>query len=212
VVWKRPPRELDDSLQEQLSALRVSCASYDAGNAWEAKRLASTIHILVHDRPKRVISLLTQLGKKEGLRFISSAVGFSETSLTTQMPLVMIQAGSEGAVFKPMLGLGPFPPAALTFAKWWDEPILREKQGRTLSRKNLVFSLRNQDGGGHIDSELTDQGYVSVSRQNGASLFYGSVDALSPVEPGPHLASMRQVAWEVEQSIANLDQNGKDTN
>ena len=60
-------QELRDHLCEQLHFLRASAASYDNGAEGEAKRLATTIRVLVHDT-KKSKSLLLQLSMKHLLQ------------------------------------------------------------------------------------------------------------------------------------------------
>ncbi|PKM42871.1 MAG: hypothetical protein CVV03_09425 [Firmicutes bacterium HGW-Firmicutes-8] len=42
-------QELEEHLREQLEFLELSAESYDRGKDGEAKRLASTIRVLVHE-------------------------------------------------------------------------------------------------------------------------------------------------------------------
>jgi hypothetical protein len=59
-------------LHEQMTFLRGSAESYDAGDFSEAKRLATTLRLLLHDT-KKSRSLLTHLGLKNKLRFVDTA-------------------------------------------------------------------------------------------------------------------------------------------
>jgi hypothetical protein len=60
--------ELEQHLAEQVSFLRVSAQAFDAGLEAEAKRLATSIRVLVHDTGISK-SLIGQLGLKESMRF-----------------------------------------------------------------------------------------------------------------------------------------------
>ena len=72
--YKKPREELLANLCEQLEFLRASCAAFDAGNEAEAKRLATTIRVLLYDPKKsRSRSLLVQLGAKERLKYLDTA-------------------------------------------------------------------------------------------------------------------------------------------
>lgn len=57
---KRPREELIGLLKGQRGALAASCKGFDAGEEWEAERLATTIFTLVHDGGP-IFSLLGQL-------------------------------------------------------------------------------------------------------------------------------------------------------
>ncbi|HTV72004.1 MAG TPA: hypothetical protein VMF90_26020, partial [Rhizobiaceae bacterium] len=148
-----------------------------------------------------------QLGLKAGLVMLSCRQGWSDTSLASQMPLVAIKMTSTGASYHPLLDNCPIPPDRLKFSKWWEQPVLRDSEHRTISRKNLIFSLRNQDGGAHVDGELSDHAYTAISRENGAGWLFGRPGGPgTPLDPGPHLATMRQIGWEVQQSLTPVDE------
>lgn len=202
---RKPEHEIWAHFTEQREMLESSCAGYDAGKTWEAKRIASCVHTFVHDFG-RTVSLLSQLKLRGSLRFISSAIAWSETSPTAQMPLVAVRADASGCRYVPFLD--DRPPERfdrISFSSWWEQPILRDVRRRVLTRKNLVFSLRDQDGGGHVDATLSDEGYASLSRQGGAAFQYQVGD--NPprnIDPGPHLASMRQIGWELLRTIADV--------
>jgi hypothetical protein len=68
---KRPREELVHLLNGQMSALGVSSKGFDAGEEWEAERLATTVFNLVHDGGP-IVSLLSQLEVKDSLKFLSS--------------------------------------------------------------------------------------------------------------------------------------------
>jgi hypothetical protein len=64
------------------------------------------------------------------------------------------------------------------------------------------MTLRDQDGGAHDDPELSDAGCVSVAKGAGVGLWFRiDNEAQRRPDPGPHLASMRQIAWELEQAL-----------
>lgn len=60
-------------LRDQFDFLETSGAGFDAGRTAEAKRLATTIRVLVHDTAAST-SLLRQLGVKDDLRFVDTSV------------------------------------------------------------------------------------------------------------------------------------------
>jgi hypothetical protein len=200
--YQKSSAELWRDFREQLEALESSSRAFDAGSQWEAKRLATIAYVLLHDGGRNSRSLLTQVGLKETLRFPSTRLGWSDASLTTQMPLVLTRADHDGAKYLPLLDDGPpTDPQMLSFSRWWEQPVLRDTARRTLSRKNLIFSLRNQDGGSHSDGELTDAAYAAISRQNGAGWFIERGNERKAIDPGPHLATMRQIAQEIKRTL-----------
>jgi hypothetical protein len=188
--------------------LAASCENYDKGNEWEASRLATTVFTMVHDGGS-IVSLLTQLKLRGSLRFVSSGrVPKKPESMfvSATPPLVNIRMGSAGTKFIPKLDQGSAALIDLQFHEWWADEIIFQDDHRPfdLTRRRLVFSLRHQDGGGHI-GDLTDPAYVRL--KEGAGWRGGLVrNPADPAEPIPLAvaASMRQVAWEVTKTLGQL--------
>lgn len=104
---KRPRQELVRLLAEQRAALAASCEGFDKGNEWEAPRLANTIFTLLHDGGG-ITSLLTQLGLRASLRFLSSGrLNENPNVIASTPPLVIAHFDQNGARFIPALGDGP---------------------------------------------------------------------------------------------------------
>lgn len=106
----------------------------------------------------------------------------------------------------------------MSFDEWWEtEAIFATPDGQTFSRKNLVFSMRTQDGGAHFDERWENALYRVMAtatdervRRSGGGLNI-SVGATPPEGqpiPDAHLASMRQVAWELLTALKALSSDG----
>lgn len=217
--YQRSPQELDEILQRQIGHLRRSSMLYDDGEVSEAERLAATCHILLHDpeNPKsRSKSLLGQLGLKSTMMFVDESMTLPLTANTIlsaiDQPLIMVEAGTSGAKYTPWLGRG-FGQRTVDFDTWWNGCAFRHRSGDTLSRKELVSSLRDQDGGSHVDGRLTDTAYrrMSDNADELASFENGSVTiATAARKPSSakiglaHWATMRQIAWELDQSLKHI--------
>jgi len=198
----RSKQELLTALKEQLAALKGSSKAYDAGEQWEAKRLATTAYTLLHDGSGRTKSLLSQLGILDQMKFLASAPPINPDNLASDFPLVMIRmkVNPASAKYLPLLGDGPPLGERLPFADWWTQIILKDQRGLSLTRKDLVLTLRDQEGGSHFDKELTNPAYISAKDGNmGWTLVTPKGD--QSIDPGPQFATMRQIAWELEQSI-----------
>jgi hypothetical protein len=202
---KRPRAELIKLLAEQREALAASCESYDRGNEWEAARLATTVFTLVHDGGS-ISSLLTQLGLRGSLRFVSSGRDVSDAHVVAASPpLVIFEMNmGKGARCIPLLDHGaPSKVLSVQFPTWWAKEVIYKDHpnGVELTRKRLIFALRHQDGGGHVGA-LTDQAYVRFKA--GGGWFGGSRGG----PPGPMItaatATMRQVAWEISKTLEQL--------
>lgn len=209
--YNRSDEELVEKLTTQMKALRSSAAAYDKGELWEAERLAATVYILLHDGAGRTKSLLGQLGKKNSLQYVSTSRGFRcefagwgskliSPEAYPPTPLVVVRMNDEGVNFAPLCeAMDPSWSRLLPFSRWYDEAVFKTASGRELSRKNLIFSLRSQDGGAHIDAHLRDEAYVGLFKDASPQLRAGG----KPI-PGAHFATMRQITWELEKTLESL--------
>ncbi len=116
----------------------------------------------------------------------------------------MIYMNDRSSSFVPVLDRGPLGARKLGFEKWWNEAVYENAKGQKLSRFDLVSSLRSKDGGSHFDGELPSTPYLEM-KDNGAGWMSTGGDlgnSVAPVKNG-HLATMRHIAFEVQQSIVN---------
>jgi hypothetical protein len=199
--------ELEYKLEIQKRALAASASAFDSGELWEAERLAVTAYTILHDGGTRTRSLLTQLGFKNKIRYVSSSRGFfmehvlpSPTvhEVSPPTPLIIIELNEKGVEFKPAfstVGCEEWH-RWLSFSDWYEEPVFKNSKGRQLSRKNLIFSLRSQDGGAHVDPLLSDEAYADLRQDADPRI---SVSG-KPI-PEAHFATMRQIAWEIQESL-----------
>lgn len=215
----RSREELEQELREQAEALRASAASYDQGRLWEAKRLATTAYILLHDGGRNSRSLLGQLGLKGPM--LSTA----KHDDSSPMPLAVIEmdvrAGGKGVTFKAFLDEHSTERSMLSFSKWYEETVFINGSHR-LSRKNLIFTFRSQAGGAHVDANITNEAFQWLRTNSPIQISSGSpglardaqgnevecppelenifADLSGPV-PNGDAASMRQIAWEIDQKL-----------
>jgi hypothetical protein len=200
----RPREELIELYERQMKALEASCVAYDAGEEWEAERLATTVFNLVHDGGS-IASLLSQLELKDSLKFVSSGrmqqLPFGAPTVASPV-LLLMRFDEKGAHYLPKLGDGPPVYASVPFEDWWkSELIYQEKAAGQLNRARLVYALRHQDGGGHI-GKLTDEVYIHLKKGAGWQIVHPDGNS----EPVSNLvaASMRQIAWEVAATLKQL--------
>ena len=200
---RRDAGELREAFEVQKSALMASCSAYDEGEKWEALRLATAIYILVRDGGKKNRSILTQMGKRNSMEFaVPISTGADDPrNLLSYTPLVMIQMGGGGVNFKPRLSEFPSGRRMPQFDEWWDHDLIyiSGDNRRRMTRKKLVFALRNLDGGAHYDEEILDPNYIEMTR--GKSWVAVSPDGTKRPVRQLELASMRQIAWEVLDSL-----------
>lgn len=197
-------------LADQHRSLVVNGRSFDDGERWQARSLAVTAYLLVHDGGRNSKSLLGQLGLKGMPRYLSSSRGFKMEHADPDargieayppITLAIYRLDDAGVSYQPLchaIGMQHWY-RRLKFKKWYGEYIFKTARGRTLTRENLIHTVRSKDGGAHLDPLINDEAYELLARDP---------DPLFEVEggvlPGAHFASMRQIAWELEQVVGEL--------
>ncbi len=191
--------ELDEHLREQLQFLETSADAFDRGIDSEAKRLAGTLRLLLHDTSKSK-SLLGQLGMK-GVDFCDTAFLFDPDNLLSYMGLLKLQFSSAGLQYKPNLDDEPNScPRKVNFGDWWEKTVVFADHDRKLIyRKDLVLNIADQDGGVHVDPTLNET-YAKLSRLNSLGLVYTQGN-VSRLPKSPERAAVRQIAHEVLKTL-----------
>jgi hypothetical protein len=194
---RQPKRQLSDAelrshLAEQVGFLETSAAAFDAGKTGEAKRLALTIRVLLHDT-RHSKSLLKQLNLD--IPFISTCSLFEPKNLSAHIGLLTMQMDSSGLRYVPKLA-DPRTRTGLSFEEWWNEIVFTDDGNHNrISRKDLILTVANQDGGGHVDPGI-DGVYDNFVRDNplGWTLVRGGN---SEPMSDPTKIAIRQIAFEV---------------
>jgi hypothetical protein len=182
-------------LRRQLGLLEDSCRLYDEGRQDEAIRIATAIRVLLH-QTNNSTSLLTHLNSTT-INLLSTTNDLSKDSTAT-VGLGKIHIENVGdARFLPMLGGGTvrnFVP----ISEWWNQVVYVLNPQTKLSRRKIVLSAANQDGGAHVDTALGAD-YEALARDG----------ALAHIEftfrtkswridlSNAHLVSLRQMAYEL---------------
>lgn len=215
-------------LIEQLAFLDASAAAYDAGAESEAKRLAITVRMLVHDGRAPSRSLLGHLGVRDRLPWTDSVAGVvREAALTIGSGLCITRMDMASGKSRFMAPLGELSPERIhpgaAFIDWWHDPVLTDADGNQFSRGTLVLWVANKDGGAHVDGTLPTE-YAALTRDNSigmtqdsppepnsAALGFGiavSRQGLAraradgdPLENSLALAHVRQIAWELRDTV-----------
>ena len=189
--------DLENHLKEQISFLQASSTAYDNGFRGEAKRIAVVIRVLVHDT-KHSTSLMKLLGIKD-IDFFDSSSDYDTQNLLSFLGLVLIKKFPGGAEYVPKCVIPPKPLnrkyRSIPFEEWWNKVVIVDKHKKRFTRRDLVLSLSNKEGGAHVDPKL-DASYIALTRENslGWRYFIGNLEGdISPIE----LASMRQISQEI---------------
>jgi hypothetical protein len=198
-------------LREQLGFLERSCQMYDEGHIEEAIRIAGTLRTLIHDT-----------GKSTSLLKHMNATGIRLWSTTDSAPERAAMYYGMGQ-YRHLNGVSSFGPSfdntptmeLLPLDEWWGQVVYvfdagedaqtdeeREK-GFRLSRKDIVLTAANKDGGAHVDKKLT-RAYERLTADGAVGSFGMEIGGEVQVVPikYAHLVSLRQIGFEVLKSLA----------
>ncbi|MFC2060052.1 SEC-C metal-binding domain-containing protein [Chloroflexota bacterium] len=190
--------ELQQHLRDTVQALELSTRAFDEGYDGEAKRLAAAIRVLFHDTGYSK-SLLGQLGQKTIL-FYDTCLSQSHTHITYS-GLTAIDLTLQGATHVALLDNLPpkYTPRWVSFDEWWNRVIFVDQNRSETSRKDLILSVADKDGGVHVDPIL-DEKYADLSRRNALGWMFQNARGEVPIE-SPQKAAVRQIAHEVLKSL-----------
>ncbi len=184
--------DLIEQLRRHLKFIENSCRAYDQGSVEEALRIAVSLRVLFHDT-RNSTSLLTHLGKKSSVQLISTiGLGKTDRELGNSFLLcIPVMLSLEGV--KPPLGAGP-PPKAVVCDRWWNEIVMSQSQ--RFSRRDVVLSSANQDGGAHVDITPDNK---TIELKEGIGTFTRIVGGIAVTEElsDHHFPLLRQFGYEV---------------
>jgi hypothetical protein len=112
---------------------------------------------------------------------------------------MMVTSGPNGPIYSAPLDKGSPPryqKGKVPFDSWWNKIVLSDTEKHTFSRKDLVLSVSNKDGGAHIDKTLDEQ-YARLKRFKTLGLQFVSHGQPEIPATGPELVSIRQICYEV---------------
>lgn len=198
------PERLITALTEQRQMLEASARSYDAGNSWEAKRMATVIHVLMFDKGRQE-SLLRRLTVRGKLQFVSTKIDLPG-SVVPFAPLTLISMSPSGTVIVPQCV--PCPDSnpnsqLMRFHAWWDQLVYKTPDLGGFTRAALITMMRDRDAA-HVDNS-TSPLYEAMAASVDPRLTINSQSGGERGIPGAHLATVRQIAWEVVETLKQLD-------
>jgi tetratricopeptide (TPR) repeat protein len=178
----------NEQFERQLNFLARSCEAFDVGYSDEAIRIAVSLRVLLHDTANST-SLITHLGAQP-LKLLSTVRRRSFDPSVFAYDGVTRWTGA-GPVAK--LGLG-VEPEEVPFQEWWKQVLYIPRQGVSITRRTLVLTAANKDGGAHVDASLTPDYEALLSMWVRQSSDVGR----DPVPVSDvHLIGLRQLGYEV---------------
>jgi hypothetical protein len=205
-------------LRSQIGYLRRSAELFDAGHDDEAARMATAVRVMVHDTNSSS-SLLGQLGVLSTLAFVDTSVHQGTTRrVLPNGAMELRQTVSPGGMAAIELASDRrfrFVASCrddgrrTAFVDWWAAVLVPatptyspEPKYSEVTRRSLVLTMANQDGGAHVDPGLDVHYAAFVAKRHGVPFDLAGSD---PIEGSPARVSMRQIAFEV---LLTLDESG----
>ena len=195
------PVDFKAHLRKQLGFLERSCVSYDAGATDEAIRIGTVIRVLIHQTGKST-SLLKHLNATT-INLLSTTLEPSPQTISFA-GMGMMTIGGDRKAYYPQLGNGPFN-IQVPVIKWWNQVVMVLDAKHRMTRKMIVLSAANKDGGAHVDEKLTPE-YEALAKDGAVgALVYESTDHYREEQIGDaHLVSLRQMGYELLNSPDRL--------
>lgn len=204
--YKQTKEDLLDHFNDHINFIRSSCMLYDNGLYHESKRIATSLRVLFHNT-RYSNSLLNQLNYADTFLLWSSAGLYTPSNLLTSWTLLSLRIDYNGIQYNPILNTNFQRSFYLNIDDWWNEIIFDDKMF-FISRRDVILSVANQDGGAHVDPILNES-YSNITKRN--SLGYYQVSNAVKTSPinNPAYASIRQIAHEVLHSFYTFKRSFK---
>ncbi|MBB2991331.1 hypothetical protein FHR72_002815 [Mycolicibacterium iranicum] len=193
-----------------LIAIRSASERFDQGRYMEAKSLAGHLCTLLH-HSDRSEALIDRLGLHDALTWVDTA-GVPNPKVpcsTAGLTLMRIRSRHRGSgEFVPKLAMYPpvpirtrsgdqiFSGSRIPFDHWWTNPVVKDADGAEYSRKQLVLAL--------AEAHDPEAEAAHDALEHSPSLGWVVAAGPGPDKPlcaNPVIASVRQIGYEVLQSI-----------
>lgn len=189
--------DFEAQLTKQLGFVQRSCEMFDSGTIDEGIRIATALRVIFHSTNSST-SILAHLEKEDItlLTTVRNEVGQRDAFALIEMTWTV----GEGNAFKsrPKLDTG-ITSRFISFTEWWQQEAIINS-GKRITRRDLILSAANKDGGAHVD-EFLDENYFKITEGMGMAIQLVSTEDRPLVETQPlrevHLASLRQIGFEV---------------
>lgn len=196
---------------EFLELLQALCEYYDRDEKEIlALPISTSIRVLVHDT-RQSTSLLAHLGKKDA-KYISTNT--SRDREPVHLGIVRrINVGVKDGIggtskYWPLCDERYFNKPEecneLEFSEWWEKEDVFSSNEHSLTRKDIVLSVANKDGGAHFDSQVEEK-YDAFrhSWSGGSSLVGINSGTRRGYDNIPTFPAVRQIAYELLLTIKN---------
>ncbi|RZK47970.1 MAG: hypothetical protein EOO99_11825 [Pedobacter sp.] len=193
--------DLANALTEQLDSLRKFCKYFDDGDLNVYKDIALKIRLIVHETNQSK-SLLKQLK----LQHITILSGYNKPDPQNLIPshlgLVGLLFDNEPRGYSPHLLDNDL--VKTSFDNWWNsQKVIIDSNKNNFTRRKIILSVVNKDGGAHYDGYL-DQVYYNLTRLDTSGwIKTNSKNEITYLNPVP--ATIRQIAFELIKTLESID-------
>ena len=208
--------ELLAKMDARVDQLRSAGGQFDEGRLVAARDIAVHICALIH-RSEKTPALLDQLGLQDVLTWVDTAGVTHPKTVSSAACLTLMNIGTgpnRHGEYIPKLDLYPPVPirtrdggridrgSRIPFDHWWTNPVVKDPDGADYSRCQLVLALAHDQGATDDDPEAkAAHDVVAGSRWLGWVVSGGVDSASAAFGTNPLMASVRQIGYEVAQSI-----------
>ena len=215
-------KELNEKLSQALELLQLNCKQFDEGSVVAAVQIATQLRVLVHDTNKST-SLLMQTGQKNNIQYVDSSIkhrhSFSFWTIENVSYQTIISNGDiyvgllrkkmtdglNGNMptldFAPLMGDNSRESQWGDFATWYTGQTMFEYRQLKMTRKDIICTLANKEGGAHVDLNYSDD-YKYFKEPTMLDININGV--LARFNQNPVYVSVRQIAWELLESLKNI--------
>lgn len=145
--------------QEQFQFIQRSCRSYDEGYEDESIRLATSLRVIFHNTMAST-SLIKHLNFNNKIMLSSSG---GQGNILDLLSWVIDINSPQPVKTRPQLG-DKF--RQISIKEWWDIEQVFTYKTQKYTRKKIILTATNKDGGAHVDEEL-DKFYEALSAGSG---------------------------------------------
>lgn len=195
---------MKDELARQLRLMRSACTAFDAGDEEQALNIGTRLRTLFHQTSAST-SLMTHLGQGAPTEIHTTKRQHGNWQDFLSIELTPHTAPSVRTA--PLLGRAILEPVAIE--DWWTGQPVFVHNSTAFSRKQIVLSMVNKDGGAHVDK--LQQFYIALQEGMNFLGITGNLifDGPAPYPQGQliypdngHYSLLRQFAHEVLESAA----------
>ena len=185
-------------LRKQMRFIQGSAALFDAGNPDESIRIAIALDVIFNDEGRyKTLPEWEDLKKVQMVSTCTKGIEKPDYMLSNLIALEI--APSSGLMrFRPSLSIKEY--RLLTLEKWWKGEVIFRSKDTPITRRDLALWARNTDGGAHIQKK--HKSYEWLFSGAGWAMELNPIGRKSRVvtAKNAHLAALRQIAFEIQQS------------